>query len=90
MRDLFVYILRFLIKKKLYVIRVFEKYNEGQLTNVLQVDLEDIVVGYPPPKPNSSRKEHIFTEKDKESGDSRAQQVLKCSPGIYSYSIRTV
>lgn len=39
------------------------------------VDLEDIVVGYPPPKPNSSRKEHIFTEKDKEAGDSRAKQI---------------
>lgn len=47
-------------------------------------------MGYPPPKPNSSRKEHIFTEKDKEAGDSRAQQVLKCKMDIYSYSIRTV
>lgn len=42
--------------------------------------MEDIVVGYPPPKPNSSRKEHIFTEKDKEAGDSRAKQVLKSIP----------
>lgn len=50
------------------------------MTYVLQVDLEDIVVGYPPPKPNSSRKEHIFTEKDKEAGDSRAKQVLKSIP----------
>ncbi|XP_062607656.1 lim and transglutaminase domain protein ltd-1-like [Saccostrea cucullata] len=39
------------------------------------VDLEDIIVGYPPPKPSSNRKEHIFTELDKNTADSRANQI---------------
>nr|XP_022333112.1 hillarin-like [Crassostrea virginica]XP_022333113.1 hillarin-like [Crassostrea virginica] len=39
------------------------------------LELEDIVLGYPPPKPSKSRKDHIFTEQDKTAADSRAQQI---------------
>ncbi|XP_061168878.1 lim and transglutaminase domain protein ltd-1-like [Saccostrea echinata] len=38
-------------------------------------DLEDIIAGYPPPKPSLKKKKHIFTEQDKNSADARAEQI---------------
>ncbi|XP_062597777.1 hillarin-like [Saccostrea cucullata] len=39
------------------------------------VDLEESIVGYPPPKPSLKGKKQIFTEQDKTTADDKARQI---------------